>query len=434
MAMVAAPFLYFVMQNRADVPPQIHDPAAFSIDPLSYIIPYEILPGRTLFQVAFARLHHYRDNGGYDACLGLPLVLILILQLRELRRRRYLKPLLLSLLAIVILSLGPTLHIARVVTGLWLPWSLALHLPFISQALPNRFSMYVALVAGLTAALWLAAARRGRQRVGRYTLAALACLCLLPNPATVRHWTPLPLEPFFEPRNIAASIEKDTNVIILPYLGPGLLWQWQSGMHFTQSAGYIGFTPLSEAKNWPVVTNLCTGTAGPRFENDLTAFCVAHRVSAILVGPGTSAALFAAISTLHWPETNAHGVRVLRVPDPGSLHFHEVWGDYWPDDSWMGRQVKIVTHQQPIELQITGQYRPVELGPVEIRVTVNGSEVATYRIGQPDTQVLRVPAGASVTLTASATFVPKGLHHSDDQRSLSVILGLLPQAESRPAK
>src|SRR6516225_8541004 len=33
MAMVAAPFLYFVMQNRADVPPQIHDPAAFSIDP-----------------------------------------------------------------------------------------------------------------------------------------------------------------------------------------------------------------------------------------------------------------------------------------------------------------------------------------------------------------------------------------------------------------
>lgn len=239
--------------------------------------------------------------------------------MRELRRRPYLKPLLLSLLAIVILSLGPALHVAGVSTRLWLPWGLALHLPLISQALPNRFSMYVALATGLTAALWLSAARSGLERAGRYTLAALACLCLLPDPALVRHWTPLPLEPFFEPQNVAASIEKDANVIILPYLGPGLLWQWQSGMHFTQSGGYPDFAPRLESLNWPVVTNLLIGTAGPHFENDLWEFCVAHRVSAILVGPGAPAALVAAISALHWQETNNHGVR---VPDPDSLHFH----------------------------------------------------------------------------------------------------------------
>jgi hypothetical protein len=125
--------------------------------------------------------------------------------------------------------------------------------------------------------------------------------------------------PTARPQNVAASIEKDANVIILPYLGPGLLWQWQSGMRFTQSGGYVGFTPLSEAQNWPVVRNLYAGTAGPRFENDLSGFCVAHRESAILVGPGTPAALAAAISALHWQETNA---RVVRVPDPRSLHFH----------------------------------------------------------------------------------------------------------------
>src|SRR4029077_19879585 len=251
----------------------------------------------------------------------------------------------------------------------------------ISQALPNRFSMYVVLAAGLIAALWLAAARTGLERATRYTLAALACLFLLPNSAMVRHWTPLPLEPFFEPQNVAAYIEKDANVIILPYLGPGLLWQWQSGMRFTQSGGYVGFTPLSEVLSWPVVTNLYTGAAGPLFENDLTAFCVAHRVSAVLVGPGPPATLAAAISALRWQETNTHGVRVVRVPDPRSLHFHQVWGDYWPQDSWMGRQGNIVTHGQPIELRITGQYRPVELSPVEIRATVNGSEMASYRIG-----------------------------------------------------
>ena len=434
MAVVAAPFLYFVMQNRTEIPSQIHDPAVFSHDPLGYLLPSEVIPGRTLFWTSpLPALPSYRDNGGHDAYLGLPLILILILQLRELRRRPYLKPLLLSLLAIVILSLGPILHIAGVATRLWLPWRLALHLPLISQALPNRFSMYVALAAGLTAALWLSAARSGRERVGRYTLAVLACLFLLPNPAMVRHWTPLPLEPFFEPQNIAASIEKDANVIILPYLGPSLLWQWQSGMRFTQSGGYVGFTPLSEVVNWPVVTNLYTGAAGPLFENDLTGFCVAHRVSAILVGPGTPATLAAAISALRWPETNDHGMRIVRVPDSRSLHFHRVLGDYWPRDSWMGRQVNIVTHGQPIELRITGQYRPVELGPVEIRATVNGSEVASYRIGQPDTQVLRVPADTSVTLTASATFVPKGLPGNAEQRSLSVVLGLQPEAGSVPA-
>ena len=435
MAVVAAPFLYFfVMQNRADVPPQIHDPAVFSHDPLSYLLPSEALPGRTLFWATFARLKSYRDSGCYDAYLGLPLILILILQLRELRRRPYLKPLLLSLLAIVILSLGPTLHVANVDTGLWLPWRLALHLPFIRQALPSRFPMYVALASGLTVALWLSAARSGRERAGRYTLVALACLCLIPNPAMLRHWTPLPLEPFFEPQNVAASIEKDANVIILPYLGPCLLWQMQSGMRFTQSGGYVGFTPLWEVENWPVVTYLFTGVAGPSFESDLSGFCLAHRVSAILVGPGTPPAQVAAISALHWQEANDHGVRVVRVPDPDSLHFHRVSGDYWPGDSWMGRQVNIVTHGQPLELRITGRYRPAELSPVEIRATVNGSEVASYRIGPPDTQVLRVPANASVTLTASATFVPNGLPGNVDQRSLSVVLNLQPEAGSGLAR
>ena len=434
MVVVAAPFLYFLMQNRADVPSQIHDPAAFSNDPLNYFLPYEILPGRTLFWTnPLPALHPYRDNAGYDAYLGIPLIVILILQLRELRRRPYLKPLLISLLAIVILSLGPILHIAGVTTSLWLPWRLGVRLPLIGQALPNRFSMYVDLAAGLTAALWLAAAGNGRERVVRYTLAALACLCLLPNPAMVRHWTPLPLEPFFEPQNVAASIEMDANVIILPYSGPGLLWQWQSGMRFTQSGGYVGFTPQSEALDWPVLGNLSTGTGGPLFENDLAGFCVAHRVSAILVGPGTPAALVAAISALHWQESNAHGMRVVRVPDPDSLHFYHVWGDYWPQDGWMGRRINIVTHGQPIELRITGQDRPAQLGPVEIRATINGSEVASYRIGQPDTQVLSVPADASVTLTASATFIPKipkKFPRNADQRNLSVVLGLQPESGS----
>ena len=100
----------------------------------------------------------------------------------------------------------------------------------------------------------------------------------------------------------------------------------------------------------------------------------------------------------------------------------------------MGRQVNIVTHGQPMELRISGQSRPLELGPVEIRATVNGSEAGSYRIGCPDVQVLRVPANASVTLTASATFIPKGLPRNVEQRGLSVVLSLQPEAGSGLAR
>ena len=122
MAVVGAPFLYFAMQNRADIPSQIHDPEVFSHDPLNYLLPSEVSPGRTLFWTTpLPVLHSYRDNGGHDAYLGLPVILILILQLRELRRRPYLKPLLLSLLAIAILSLGPTLHLPEWPRGFGFP-------------------------------------------------------------------------------------------------------------------------------------------------------------------------------------------------------------------------------------------------------------------------------------------------------------------------
>jgi len=63
-----------------------------------------------------------------------------------------------------------------------------------------------------------------------------------------------------------------------------MIWQWQSGMRFTQSGGYVGSVPRSESL-WPVVGNLFAGTGGPKFKNDLSAYCVTHQVSAILIGP-----------------------------------------------------------------------------------------------------------------------------------------------------
>jgi hypothetical protein len=132
---------------------------------------------------------------------------------------------------------------------------------------------------------------------------------------------------------------------------------------------------------------------------------------------------------LHWQETMDHGVQIVHVPDPRVLHFYYISGDYWPQDgpeSWMGRQINVVTDGRPMQLRIIGRMRPPELGPVEIRV-VNGSEVLSYRIAQPDTQLLTLPANASVVLTANTTFVPARFIHNRDERHLSVAIDLQPQ-------
>jgi hypothetical protein len=427
MAILAAPFLFFVLKGLAEVPSQINSPDEFSADLLNYLVPTEVTRLGSNFLVDMARRFpgNVSEQGAY---LGLPLILILFFQFFDIRRRPYLKPLLFSLLVPLLFSLGPTLQVAGIRTGLWLPWRLGLHLPLIRHALPTRFSMFVALAAALAAALWLSESKRGWDRRARFTLAALACLILIPNPEMAR-WTPLSQEPFFQPQNVISALGRDANVIMLPYgeTGPSMIWQMVSGMGFTQSGGYIGFLPPAE-RAWRILQNFYAGVGGPTFENDISAFCVTHQVSAILVGPGTPAPLAVAVDALHWPETNDHGVRIVHVPDPRVLHFYYISGDYWPQDgpeSWMGRQIKVVTGARPMQLRMTGRMRPADLGPGEIRVD-NGSEVSHYRIGQPDTQLLTLPANASFILTANATFVPARFIHNGDERHLSVAIDLQP--------
>ncbi|MBV8378318.1 MAG: hypothetical protein JO279_15075, partial [Verrucomicrobia bacterium] len=291
MAILAVPFLFFVFKGLAEVPPFIHPPQELSADLLNYLVPTEVTRVGSNFLVNIARRFplNLSEQGAY---LGLPLILILIFQILDTRRRPYIKPLLVSLLVPLVFSLGSSLHVAGVRMDLWLPWRLALHLPLIRQAIPARFPLYVALAAALITALWLSSANPGWDRAGRFTLAALACVFLVPNPTWVAHWTPLAREPFFQPQNVISTLGSDANVILLPYgpTGPGMTWQVASGMAFTQSGGYVGFTPPAEL-SWRVFDDLLGGVDGRSFENDISALCATHRVSAILVGPGTPAPL-----------------------------------------------------------------------------------------------------------------------------------------------
>jgi len=174
-------------------------------------------------------------------------------------------------------------------------------MPILSNALPTRFTMYVALCLSVVTALWLAAREAGRWRAWRYVLAGLACLSLVPNLSMYR-WYSWPSEPFFTGQHVRATLGLQPNVIILPFgPAPGLAWQQNANMAFAQSGGDHTFQPKREDR-WSVLTAFRSGQIEPNFAGDIAAYCDTHHINFILIGPGTLPSLITAIGALRWQE------------------------------------------------------------------------------------------------------------------------------------
>jgi hypothetical protein len=310
---LALPFGLYILSGLSNVPGQFHTSGEYSADLLNFLVPtpLNLIGGGISRAVAQRFTGNFSEQGAF---LGFPILLILILQLREIRNVSHLKALLLTFVAFLILSLGPVLQFAGLMSPVLLPWKAAQYLPLIHQALPTRFTMYTALIAGLIVAGWLSRATSSRNRVGRYALAILACICLIPNLERLPR-TQVPLVSFFTPENVSHILPNVPNVLVIPFgpNGASALWQVQSGMTFTQSGGYLGMVPESEWR-WVVLGSLFHQTAMPDFAKDLVAFCAAHRVSAVLLCPGASQNLVDAMHALHWPTITDHEVEVVRVP------------------------------------------------------------------------------------------------------------------------
>ena len=423
---LAAPFLLYMIKGVPDVSIPADAVRVYSADILNFVVPTSV----TFFgRLAAAPLaSRFAGNPAeQDAYLGLPLIGIMALYFGGGIGDRHARALLLTLIVFVVFSLGPVLHVAGRDTGLPLPWALVQDMPLLKSALPTRLAMYVDLCAAMAVALWLAD-RSARRPAARLVLAGLACLALLPNRPGLP-WRPWPAPAFFTPRHVREVLGPEPNVLILPFsqAGPGLAWQLDAGMGFTQSGGYVGFTPRRET-TWDSVGALTKGIVVPSFGIDLTAFCVMHRVDFILLGPGTPPALAAAIAALGWPRRTDRDVSVVRVPAASQLRYRYITGDYWPAAlplSWMGRRVRIVTKGVPTVLTITGQGRPL---PVPVRITVSNAAMrATYTLLPSSTLNLPLPINGTTTVTAGATFEPDLFLPDDpDRRQLSALIALGP--------
>ncbi len=315
---VISPFLYFMAKGAGDVPKQINDVQSFSTDPLNVFIPTSLTWLNTDF---FIRLSQQfpggaSEQGGY---LGLPLLLLLAIFFVTRRHRPYVVPLLVITCILLICSLGYHLALSSVPTHIILPWRFTRVLPLLDKVLPTRFSMYVSLSTAIASAMMLASAK-GWLRWACYGLALAAIASLLPSPA-MSLWTPWPAAPVLTAQTIPGNSGKLPNVLILPIAekGPEMAWQLDAHMGFTQTGGYTGFIPLTEARN-PLYADLYNGSYSTGTIDRLKALCSSHGIDYILLAPATPPAQAAAIIALGWPVRHVAGGTIITVPPAAQIN------------------------------------------------------------------------------------------------------------------
>lgn len=328
--LLTSPFLYYLLKGLPEVPAQINSPYLGTAELLQFVFPS--IPIRSAPAEFIAVLKQFTGfTPGNNSYLGFPLLLILIAYFYRNIRAAYVKALLASLCMIALLSLGPRLVFNGTLTNIPMPWMLFSHVPLIRSVMANRLLTYLTLGTAITVAFWLAEAKPLAARLPRFALACLACLFLIPARAQVLpeqwqtqplfqrqstiKWTRWPVQPFFTPAHIRAALGPMPNVLLLPdpALGPGMAWQLNAGFGFTQAEGYVGFRPLSQQK-WTLLNDIIFGTPGPDFSTSFSAFCAAHKVDYVLIGPGTPPPITNAIEALGWQHHMDEGIEVVKVP------------------------------------------------------------------------------------------------------------------------
>ena len=316
LAVVAlSPYIYRFIPSPFGLSP-IYNPAHCSSDLVGFVFPTNASLAGTL---KFARTLGRRIGFGCEPASYMGLLPVIAIwfafnprakSAETFSLERYLA---LLLAVIVVLALGPVIHLAGVpiAPSIWLP---ALLFPLLNNALPARFVLYGFLTLSVTIALWLSDARRCVWT--RWLVTAAAVVSILPTAVPAAKAT----LPFFSERTYRDYLSINETVMILPFAdnGDAMKWQAQSGFFFRVAGGYFSVIP-HDYNAWPIVPALLDDDPYvPGYADQFKAFLAAHDVSAVIV-PETEYARYAKLcATLRTAPQHVGGVVFLRV-NPATL-------------------------------------------------------------------------------------------------------------------
>ena len=239
-AALAYPVIALQLHGPSQPVGQLHDPEAFVTDLLNPVIPTTdqlIAPGW-----ATAISERFTGNvGEWNGYLGVGLLAVAVAAVVAGWRRTVVRAAALFAAAMLLLSLGPHLHVGGRQLPVPLPFDLLVRLPLLRYIQANRLTVYVYLAVALIAATALAAV--WKRRHGIPLAGILAAAIVVPLLPTV----PLPWEQLSVPRYFTTAMANDLPAgagilaIPCPCLNPpdALQWQIASGMRFKLVGGYF---------------------------------------------------------------------------------------------------------------------------------------------------------------------------------------------------
>jgi hypothetical protein len=230
-AVLVSPLLWYALTDFETG--TVNAPEPYSADLANLVVPTRLVSLGNGIGLAERFPGNVAEQGAY---LGLP-TLAIVAWFAWRRRDRVARFLLTCLALSFVIALGTRLWIAghELVP---LPWALVAKLPLFNNALPVRFSLFLALTAAVVVALWA----RDAPRAWGIVLPAAAVLSLVP---TLRQadWKLHPDRPeLFAQRNLLdACVPKGENVMVFPFGGRdhSMLWQAESGFRFRMAGGYL---------------------------------------------------------------------------------------------------------------------------------------------------------------------------------------------------
>jgi hypothetical protein len=304
---LTSPYLdYAVVRSRPVGPPG----AATTLvtDLAGLVVPTQVTLIRYAPSVAASLPGSLAEQGAY---FGVPLLLVMLLALWELRRSP--GAIVLGVVAGValVLSLGSKLSVAGH-GSISLPWVLLTHVPIARAAVPGRLVLFVWFALAVLVSLWLARPRRAPARLA-LVLAGIALT--LPDAGSVAFSSQVSLPAFFRDGAYRRVIEPGSNALLLPfgYRGYDMLWQAQAHFAFAMPEGNLSGDTPAPFKTDPFAVSQLTFPPGAVTPPMLAAFLTRYHVSYVVVDASTPEAWPALLAALGLKGQAREGVVVYKV-------------------------------------------------------------------------------------------------------------------------
>ncbi|TML95138.1 MAG: hypothetical protein E6G03_09170 [Actinobacteria bacterium] len=226
----------FTGPNRVSGPIQ---PTGFHVlDALEFVVPTHRQ------EVTFHSANHlgakFTGQSEIDGYVGIPLLFLVAFVVARWRRDRLVRFAALLGAIVVLLSLGPRLHVAGHTFGaVRLPWVIPQRFPVLENILPARLALFLFLLLGLLLAVFVDRIRL--PRLGLVAILAAVFVPLVPNlpyPSTASA-----SPPFFE--SGAHELGDGSVTLVAPFAGVSggttrpMLWQEAADLRFRMPEGYV---------------------------------------------------------------------------------------------------------------------------------------------------------------------------------------------------